>query len=239
MGSAYTISNRNDSALIFLYKSLLSHDYNVRKQTYQELASIYRKGEDKDRYIRLNNKYIQYEDSLELEKQPDNVILFIKNIKSKSKWQLNKKKNEINGDQINMIIDDIVNSKIKKLTAPSLRKQMMTENIYLKLLEIRDYNSTISEKIEKVRIKSSEWDELQKSIQRYLPDVFTTLNLNYCQLNEKDIRFLCLIRLEFTYREIALILALTPQAIDYRREVLRKKMGCDSEESLKQSIFSL
>lgn len=280
MGAAYAKLNRNDSATVYLKRSILSTNHDVKEQAYQMLASISRKRGDKDRLIYYNDKYITYRDSVQSRKSPAKVVsvikdlvhrqseeehrisymqlmysilfpivliilflitLYYKNVRRQLKLEIERHRTaQQNRQQIDKLIDYKVNERLKQqLNHLSLREQISSLPIYQRLIEVRNYNESESEKDKRKQLNDGEWSELIKAISMLLPDFVDNLDKRCESLTAKDIRFCCLVCSDFYYAEIAYILGCTPQAVDYRKKVIMRKLGIDFNTKLEEVIKKL
>lgn len=69
------------------------------------------------------------------------------------------------------------------------------------------------------------WDELFSAINSHTNKFTVRLQEEYPLLKIEDIRFCCLIKIGFSYADIACILGRTPNMMYKRREIISKRMG--------------
>ncbi len=74
LGNAYYMNRQNDSALIYLYKSLLSNDYGIKARAYMSLTAIAKEQNQLKTALEMAKRYIAYRDSIQLSRQSNDLI---------------------------------------------------------------------------------------------------------------------------------------------------------------------
>lgn len=74
LGDAYYMNKQNDSALIYLYKSLPSNDYGIKARAYMRLTAIAKEQNQLKTALEMEKRYIAYRDSIQLSRQSNDLI---------------------------------------------------------------------------------------------------------------------------------------------------------------------
>ena len=175
--------------------------------------------------------------ALELEKEKsDNLLLekHIKEIENEALLEQERLKGEI--EQRN-----------RKLSAKALylsgRNEMIEEMVQsLSNLEPVSQNNLIKNHIKalKEHLKSdSEWDEFIVHFEEVNQGLLTVLKERHPQLNANDIRFICYVYMNLSFKEIGAILNITQEACRKRKERISTKMDIDKNTSFYEYLSSI
>ncbi|WP_432672692.1 tetratricopeptide repeat protein [Flavobacterium sp. SM2513] len=175
--------------------------------------------------------------ALELEKEKsDNLLLekHIKEIANEALLEQERLKGEI--EQRN-----------RKLSAKALylsgRNAMIEEMVQsLSNLDSVSQNHLIKNHIKalKEHLKSdSEWDEFIVHFEEVNQGLLTALKDKHPQLNANDIRFICYVYMNLSFKEIGAILNITQEACRKRKERISGKMDIDKNTSFYEYLSSI
>lgn len=196
----------------------------------------------RNRAIKLEQKKIIAEGQqriigLELEKEKsDNLIL---------EKQLNENAHDalLEREQLKREIEE----RNRKLSAKALylsgRNEMIEEMVQsLSKLQDVDQNDLIKTHIKALRehLKSdAEWDEFIIHFEEVNQGLLTVLKVRHPTLNSNDIRFICYIYMNLSFKEIGSILNITQEACRKRKERISIKMGVDKNVSFYEYLSSI
>lgn len=175
--------------------------------------------------------------ALELEKEKNEKLLLekqIKEIANEALLEQERLRNEI--EQRN-----------RKLSAKALylsgRNEIIEEMVNsLSKVESVSQNNLISNYIValKEHLKSdSEWDEFIVHFEEVNQGLLSTLKEKHPQLNSNDIRFICYVYMNLSFKEISSILNITQEACRKRKERISTKMGLDKNTSFYEYLSSI
>ncbi len=175
--------------------------------------------------------------ALELEKEKsDNLLLekHIKEIENEALLEQERLKSEI--EQRN-----------RKLSAKALylsgRNEMIEEMVTsLSKLEPVSQNSLIKDHIKALNehLKSdSEWDEFIVHFEEVNQGLLSVLKERHPDLNANDIRFICYVYMNLSFKEIGAILNITQEACRKRKERISTKMNLDKNTSFYEYLSSI
>lgn len=85
-------------------------------------------------------------------------------------------------------------------------------------------------------LNDTDWKMFEEDVSNMLPYLIKELHSEKYSLNEKNIRFCCLLFIGFNFTEIAYIFGCTPQAINKRKNKIFKKMEVNSLDELENLI---
>ncbi len=146
-------------------------------------------------------------------------------------------------------------AKEKELHAAELKLQEFTQNIIeknnlieqiqtaLSKKELQDETNLIQQKnLEKINqlsqltiLTESDWEAFKQLFESAFPNFLTALHLNYPQITNSEIRFLCLSQLKLSVKDMANMLAISPESLRKIKYRLRDKLtesGKDISELL-------
>lgn len=112
---------------------------------------------------------------------------------------------------------------IVKLRCSNLKSALRSSLVYAKLMELREYNNQNPDEMRK--FPSEEWIILLREIDVVSLGFVERLRKKYENLLEDDIRFCCLVKLEFKYADIALIWGCSVVAVHKRSHSILERMG--------------
>ena len=121
----------------------------------------------------------------------------------------------------------------------SLREQVSNTDIYKKLISNLQYNEQIVERKDKRTLLSSDWKDLISEINTAMPLFVSSLTERYEALTSTDIHFCCLVRMEFSYPDIANIQGYTQQAIDKRKQEIKERMNLQSTKEIREIVMNI
>lgn len=144
--------------------------------------------------------------------------------KEKSAEILAIKNKELTSSALQILQKDVLISEIKNILEPLKRSNQ----------------SEIKEVLTKIKInKSFDWSEFNARFTSVNKGFYNTLTENYPELTRKDRRLCALIKLNFSSKEIAQILGISPQSVNTSRYRLRKKLRLLNDENLFKVISNI
>lgn len=175
--------------------------------------------------------------ALELEKEKSDNLLLEK--------QMNENANEALLEQERLKSE--IEQRNRKLSAKALylsgRNEMIEEMVEsLSKLEPVSQNNLIKNHIKalKEHLKSdSEWDEFIVHFEEVNHGLLAALKERHPNLNSNDIRFICYVYMNLTFKEIGAILNITQEACRKRKERITIKMNVDKNTSFYDYLSSI
>jgi hypothetical protein len=263
LGKAFADAHRTDSAIHYLGISLNSNKYETKRQAYKLLSDIYVRLNNKDKALYYHIKYDESKDSVLQVKHPVNIVSSMKDI---IKHQADIRSQSLTKSIIStfsiifiLLISSIfvcilfysflkkkdrkmmrILSYMKKNNERiSLREQVSNTDIYKKLISNLQYNEQIVERKDKRTLLSSDWKDLISEINTAMPLFVSSLTERYEALTSTDIHFCCLVRMEFSYPDIANIQGYTQQAIDKRKQEIKERMNLQSTKEIREIVMNI
>lgn len=140
-----------------------------------------------------------------------------------------------------------IEQKNRKLSAKALylsgRNELIEEMVQsLSKLPVVSQNNLIKDHIKalKEHLKSdSEWDDFIVHFEEVNQGVLAALKERHPQLNANDIRFICYVYMNLTFKEIGAILNITQEACRKRKERISLKMDLDKNSSFYEYLSSI
>ena len=83
-----------------------------------------------------------------------------------------------------------------------------------------------------------QWEQFQHNFDLIHENFFRKLKEKYPALTPADLRLSALLRLNYSSKEIARMLNLTPRGVEAARYRLRKKLALESEENLVEFMIN-
>lgn len=218
------------SGFLFLILLILGWVFQKKKQV------------DKQQIILTQNS-LKIAD-LELEQEKQKTELLHNQLKEKellNALELEKRKEKMarlqrEVEKSNKILSD-------KILFQSTRNEMI-ENVVQTISEIpeikkdRHLHQSVSDL--KFHLKEdTKWDEFTTNFEDLNSEFLTQLKQLHPNLNANDIRFLSFIFLNLTYKEIAILLNISPETCRKRKERITKKLDLDAGLSLYEYLSSL
>ncbi|MEH0158421.1 tetratricopeptide repeat protein [Limibacter armeniacum] len=84
-----------------------------------------------------------------------------------------------------------------------------------------------------------DWEQFKLQFEKVNPDFFKKLHNNYKQLTDNDLRLLAYMRINLSTKEIAQMLNISSKSVNMSRYRLRKKIGLDKDEELRDFIQNI
>ncbi|MGY6647825.1 hypothetical protein [Wenyingzhuangia sp. IMCC45574] len=177
-------------------------------------------------------------------------VVFIAVIALAIVWYVNKKRKSehlsfTNEQQLTKEKnDEVVNFKNKELTSSALQlihKDELINEIKELIVGVDAQDRTpINTILTKIKVnKSYDWNEFNARFSMVNKSFYKTLSEQYPKLTRKDHRLCALIKLNFSSKEIALLLGISNESVNTSRYRLRKKMNLSKEEDLSELIMRL
>ena len=174
--------------------------------------------------------------ALELEKEKSDKLLIEKQMKEIANEALLEQE----------YLKSEIEQKNRKLSAKALylsgRNELIEEMVNsLSKLEIVSENNLIKNHIKalKEHLKSdAEWDEFIVHFEEVNQGLLTVLKQKHPSLNANDIRFICYVYMNLSFKEIGTILNITQEACRKRKERIATKMELDKNTSFYEYLSS-
>lgn len=175
--------------------------------------------------------------ALELEKEKSDKLLIEKQMKEIANEALLEQE----------YLKSEIEQKNRKLSAKALylsgRNELIEEMVNsLSKLEIVSENNLIKNHIKalKEHLKSdAEWDEFIVHFEEVNQGLLTVLKQKHPSLNANDIRFICYVYMNLSFKEIGTILNITQEACRKRKERIAAKMELDKNTSFYEYLSSI
>ena len=120
---------------------------------------------------------------------------------------------------------------VRRLRNLNLKFILMSSPIYQMLIALCEYNKLNPDGMKK--ITNDEWVILLHEIDMASLGFVERLSTEYEYLLEEDIRFCCLVRLDFKYADIAYLWGCTSAAVYKRSWSVLEKMGLNKDKKVK------
>ena len=235
---------------------LFSHDLNEKVARYQELYEAEKKtAEIKE----LEAEALKKEKEIALSKVFRNwtivfsgllivtlILLFnrfkikrkaLRNEKEKFKLQaeLNEKELELKAAELssvamNSLQKNKILSAIEKEVATLKADEKQTKETVFKALDNLVKNGLAMD---------DQWDIFQKHFNNVHPGFFDSLNKNFPDLTNNDLKACAYVRMNLSSKEVASLTNVSPKSVTMHRYRLKKKLNLDTEDSLKNFLFNL
>ena len=175
--------------------------------------------------------------ALELEKEKSDKLLLEK--------QMNEIANEALLEQQHLKSE--IEQKNRKLSAKALylsgRNELIEEMVNsLSKLPLVAQNNLIKDHIKalKEHLKSdADWDDFIVHFEEVNQGLLASLKMKHPSLNANDIRFICYVYMNLSFKEIGAILNITQEACRKRKERIATKMDLDKNISLYDYLSSI
>ena len=101
------------------------------------------------------------------------------------------------------------------------------------------FNRSAPLRQDKEEVAYQDWQEFNARFISVNKSFYTTLNERYPALTYKDHKLCALIKLNFSSKEISLLLGISMESVNTARYRLRKKMGLNKDEDLSDIILKI
>ncbi|PWJ41849.1 tetratricopeptide repeat protein [Sediminitomix flava] len=198
-------------------------------------------------------QHLEYEDQLWFMRLIILLIILISAIAGTIHWGFNLKK--IHGVRQNELEEkrklevaknqEILAVKNKELTNTTLQIIAKDELLHqvktqLKTVQKKDAKPEIRQIINSIKVnKDMSWLEFENRFTAVNSDFYTKLQERYPNLNPYDLKICALIKLNFTAKEMAKLLGISPESANTARYRLRKRLGISKEINLTTFINSI
>lgn len=119
---------------------------------------------------------------------------------------------------------------IEKLQKACFKELISSSRCYQALLILRDENKVNPDQMK--MISEAHWDQIIAEIDQVSPEFTKRLSGKYQYLTKNDIHFCCLVKLEFNYSDIALLLSCTTNAVYKRKKAILERMKVEESTVL-------
>jgi len=247
LGDAYYMNEQSDSALIYLYKSLCSNDYNIKAGAYMRLTAIAKEQNQLKTALEMEKLYIAYRDSIQLSRQSNDLIAIEKDMQilhydreyqSLKKRQLfylllllsiiissmtimiHLKRKRRKEEQEKLKLQDEVDSLNKKRGA-ILKVAYEGSDIYAKMKRIINRYKKYDQSDES--LSEDDWEQLIAETDQQWDNITIRLLSHYPSLSQEDIRLCCLLLTDLPIMHLSYLMECSRSAIYKREDVIMKK----------------
>lgn len=127
-----------------------------------------------------------------------------------------------------------------------LEKNQLVEKLKTEMSELQASKGTQSADLETLHqvlnstlLTDQDWEEFKQLFDQVHHGFFARLKLQLPDLSLAEIRLVALLKLKLGTKEVANMLAISPESVNKSRYRLRKKLGLDHEDELEAFIFKL
>lgn len=160
-------------------------------------------------------------------------------------WWRNKQKitklELIEAEKLHQIKAEALKQREKDLLEETMEKVVLKEQIkdlVDKVTEDGNY-SKIRNQLRRIESKQNPWNDMIEKFKLLNPQFVEKLLENHPRLNQNDLEFCSLVKMNLTTKEIAQILRITEQSVRTRKYRILKKIGLSKETDLNSWIMSL
>jgi tetratricopeptide (TPR) repeat protein len=144
-------------------------------------------------------------------------------------------------------LDSELAYKKKELTTHALhlaKKNEVLENVKLKAkeLKVKEGASGYQELIKTINFDQQDdknWESFTQYFEQVHKDFAVTVQNKYPEVTKNELRFMALLKMNMSSKEIATILNISTDGIKKARQRLRKKMNLTPEDSLENTVLSI
>lgn len=131
-------------------------------------------------------------------------------------------------------------SQLSAITIQMLQKNQLLEEIQDKLeTKEGDLGLGIRKVIHKNQVQEQEWEDFEKSFERVNRNFYTRIKQQYPDISANELKICALIKMNLSTKEMAGIMAITPESVKTARYRLRKKLQLQTEDNLNSFIMNL
>lgn len=160
-------------------------------------------------------------------------------------WWRNKQKitklELIEAEKLHQVKAEALKQREKDLLEETMEKVVLKEQIkdlVDKVSEDGNY-AKIGNQLRRIESKQNPWNDMIEKFKLLNPQFVEKLLQNYPFLNQNDLEFCSLIKMNLSTKDIAQILRITEQSVRTRKYRLHKKIGLSKETDLNSWIMSL
>jgi tetratricopeptide (TPR) repeat protein/DNA-binding CsgD family transcriptional regulator len=245
---------RRETALAFKQLSLLYKDDDNFKQAY-EFSEKFHALNDSLVNESVRNKANELMEKYEAEKKENEIIILSKKklyqqyvialmvialilLLFTVHWCRNKQKlTKIKlrlAEKLNEAKEETLKQREKDLLLETIEKAALKEQMIdiVKKINGGDDYEKIGSQLRSIESKQNPWNDMIKKFKLLNPQFVEKLLQSYPQLNQNDLEFCSLIKMNLSTKEIAQILRITDQSVRTRKYRLLKKLELSSETDL-------
>lgn len=140
---------------------------------------------------------------------------------------------------------DYKNRELASYTVNFIQKSQLMEELKEAVQEVRTVHTTdnLSAHVHKLNrlIESGgdidkEWEDFRIRFEQIHPDFFSAIRTRYPDITDYEVKLCALIKLNFSMRESAKIMGISPESVKTARYRLRKKLSLDKDETLSDFV---
>lgn len=153
--------------------------------------------------------------------------------------RLKKKRLEFELENSNRILQ-IKKKELKNYIVDLTQKNQLIAQLQQELHnENSNYESQVAELINQKILTDEDWEKFKSKFQTIYPNFFSKIKLLKSGITEAEIRFLVLLRLKLTPKEMANTLGISPQSVRVTKLRLKKKLQQENYDSVEDFLAEL
>ena len=132
-------------------------------------------------------------------------------------------------------VQDIVLTQLEteqKLLVMQQKEILLREEFFKRLITVSGISLTTG-KAGHIKFSNEDWDNIVNNVNVAFDNFTLNLKETYPELTDLDIRFCCLVRLDFKYADIAYLWGCTSAAVYKRSWSVLEKMGLNKDKKVK------
>ncbi|WP_289030680.1 tetratricopeptide repeat protein [uncultured Algoriphagus sp.] len=250
-----------ETALVYERLAWLNRDRGAFKQAYEFLDRYYTLNDSLVNES-VRNTANELMEKFESEKKEKEIITLSRNKLNQQfiialmglalvsllflvQWWRNKQKitklELIEAEKLHQVKAEALKQREKDLLEETMEKVVLKEQIkdlVDKVSEDGNY-AKIGNQLRRIESKQNPWNDMIEKFKLLNPQFVEKLLQNYPFLNQNDLEFCSLIKMNLSTKDIAQILRITEQSVRTRKYRLHKKIGLSKETDLNSWILSL
>ncbi len=175
------------------------------------------------------------------------IILFLRRLRQRDQILLQTKVELMKALEEQKIIKEkqlkaeleLKESKISALGIQMKQKHELMGEVRSRLEKDPVRDPVLSRLLQNGLVKDKEWDDFNTWFEETNVHFYSRLKTLYPGISANDLRICALIKLNFSIKEMAGVLHISPDSVKTARYRLRKKLGIPTEENLSDFILSL
>lgn len=168
------------------------------------------------------------------------IIFFVLLIRYNYRIEVAKKLQHLSNEKIsaeeelNEFKDNLLKEQKKELLSRSFEINKLNKDLQFIRKSINSDNNSLAQRLNDVDHFISPKHEIQKlqyEFDRVYPNFYQNLKSKYPKLNKNDSQFLCLVKMKFSYKEIADIINITHKSVITKKYRIAKKMAISNNDN--------
>ena len=167
------------------------------------------------------------------------IFIYKYKLRNESKISTTLKEKLESEKQVIQLKEALLKEQKKEILSKSMDNMSLEKKLISIKNKIPNIDKSLSDEImsfEKLVSPKNEYKKIMYEFERLYPEFKTDILAVYPKLTSSDIAFLSLIKLKFTFKEIAQVLGITHQSVITKKYRITKKMELDSEIDMNDYI---